>query len=112
MNLYTNLKFTRFSIPDVERFEKRLIKWCKDAYVPGISMILFDRSSLKVGGEATLEEFNGEAFYKIVLPNITLTYICVTPNMCIMLRIFENKTQSVIYNMPRKWESVEFWLGQ
>ena len=65
MALYSSFKFTRFSTPDVERFEKRLIKWCKDAYIPGISMILFDITSLKVGDEATLEEFNGETFYKI-----------------------------------------------
>ena len=112
MGLYTNCEFNRFSIEDVEKFERRLTKWCKDACMPGRSMIIFDRSSLKVGGEATLEEYGGETFYKIVLPNITLTYICIAPTMCIMHRIWENKTQSVMYNMPREWEKVELWLGK
>ena len=111
MGLYTNCHFTRFSIQDVGKFERRLTMWCNEECMPGKSMLIFDRPSLRVGGEATLEEYNGETFYKVVLPNITLTYICLNEKMCIMHRIWENKTQSVMYNMPKEWESTELWLG-
>ena len=77
----------------------------------GKSMLIFDRQSLLVGGEPTLESEETKTLYKVVLPNITLMYMCINGSMCIMYKILENKTQSVIYNMPQHWEGTELWIG-
>ena len=111
MGMHTNCQFERFSIEDEGKFERRLTYWCKNVCMRGKSMLIFDKSSLLVGGEATIESDGTKILYKVVLPNITLTYLCINNSMCIMYKIWENTTQSVLYNMPQKWEGPELWLG-
>lgn len=111
MGLYTNCIFNKFSINDQSKFERRLKKWCEEECMPGKSMLIFDKDTLLVGGEPTIETNGSQTLYKVVLSNITLSYICIIGSMCIMYKIWENKTQSVMYNMPQNWEGSELWLG-
>lgn len=109
--MYVTCNYENFSITDVGRFERRIRKWCNEACMPGKSMLIFDKDSLLVGGEPEIEVNGITTYYKVVLPNITLTYICVAETaMCIMHRVWENRTQSVMYNMPLKWDGVELWV--
>ena len=111
MGLYLPCRFERFAIEDVGKFERRITKWCKEECTHGKSMLIFDKSSLLVGGEHVEDVIDGKRVYKVALLNITLAYICVNVNMCIMYKIWETNTQSVLYNLPIKWDNSELWLG-
>jgi len=108
--MYSNCSYENFSITDVGKFERRITKWCKEECMHGKSMLIFDRASLVVGGTPTIETIDGKKVYKVELPNITLAFISITEKMCIMYKIWEKSTQSVIYNMPLKWNGIELWL--
>jgi len=109
--MYCICDYENFSITDVGKFERRMRKFCNEANMPGKSMLIFDKSSLKVEGTPEkIKEENGE-YYKVELPNISFTYTQIADSeMCIMHRVWENKTQSVLYNMPRTWDGTELWL--
>ena len=113
MGMHNVCMYERFSITDVGKFERRLKNWCNEvSNMHGKSMLVFDRASLRVDGESTVEKFGNEEFYKMILPNMSLTYTCIPgTTMCVMHKIWENKTQSVMYSMPQKWEGTELWLG-
>ena len=112
MGMYQICTYERFSLTDVGKFERRLRNWCKEACMRKKSMLVFDRTSFKVGGSPEIFSDGTETYYKVVLPNITLAYSCLPgTTMCIMYKVWENQTQSVIYNMPSKWEGTELWLG-
>ena len=109
--MYPDCHYERFSLTDVAKFERRLTKFCKEAYIPGRSMLIFDKSSLLVEGQRTIEVIENQELHKVVLPNITLTYTCIAgTNMCVMYKIWENKTLSVMYNIPQKWDGTELWF--
>ena len=111
MGMYNTCNFERFSITDVEKFQRRIIKWCKEECLPGISMLIFDKGSLNVGGEPKVLNEEEKEYYKVVLSNISFTYTCIAnSNMCVMYRIWENHNNIVMYNMPSKWENTELWL--
>jgi len=102
--------YERFSIKDVGKFERRLTNWCKEEYRPGRTMLIFDKSSLLVGGEPVVEEIDGVTYYKVTLNTLTLVYTTIPGTvMCIMYKIWENSTQSVMYNMPHNWDKTELW---
>ena len=109
--MYTLCHYERFSLTDVAKFERRLRKWCNEECMHGKSMLIYDKPSLLVGGEPAIKNEEGQSFYQVVLPNITLDYICIVGSMCIMKRIWENKTHSVLYKMPEKWDNCELWLA-
>ena len=76
-------------------------------------MLIFDRNSLRIEKKHEKDVIDEVHVYKVVLSEITLTYICVPGSAkCIMYKIWENKTLSVIYNMPKKWDGTELWLGE
>ena len=109
--MYCNCHYENFSLTDVGKFERRLKKWCNQECMHGKSMLIFDKESLCVGGETTIEKKGDITYYKVVLPNITLVYTCVGETaMCIIHKIWENKTLSVLYNMPCNWDGTELWL--
>ena len=110
MSMYCNCTYTNFSLTDVGKFERRMTKWCTEECMQGKSMLIFDKPSLVVGGAPTIEKIDGKIIYKVELPNITLSFISITETMCIMYKIWENKTQSVLYNMPLRWNGIELWL--
>ena len=111
MGMYNVCDFSKFSITDVEKFQRRIRKWCKEECMPGRSMLIFDQSSFKVGGEpVSYKDATGE-YYKVVLSQISITYMRIADtSMCMMYRIWENKTESVMYNIPKKWDGTELWL--
>ena len=111
MGLHPSCNYRGFSSTDEAFFEKRLKKWCDQICMHGKSMLIFDKPTLLVGGKAILESDEEQIFYKVVLSNFTLTYICINGSMCIMYKIWENKTQSVMYKMPQNWEGTELWVG-
>ena len=108
--MYSNCFYEKFSITDVGKFERRMRKWCKEEYMPGKSMLIFDRPSLLVGGPPTTEKIDEKTVYKVELHNISLAFISITETMCIIYKIWEKNTQSVIYNMPHEWNGIELWL--
>lgn len=111
MGMYNTCYFERFSITNVEKFQRRITKWCREECLPGKSMLIFDRSSLKVGEPQKFNDETGE-YYKVVLPQISFTYTHIAnTKMCVMQKIWENHNNpSVMYNMPSTWESNELWL--
>ena len=107
--MYVNSEYTHFSLIDVTRFEKWLYKWCTTECIHGRSMIVFDRERLLVEGKRTTEVKDNQVFHYLALPNISLEYICVNKSMCILTKVWENKTLSVLYNVPKSWHNVEVW---
>ena len=102
--------YERFSIKDPAKFERRLTNWCKEEYRAGKTMLIFDRNSLLVGGKPIVEETNGVTYYKVILNTLTLVYTAIPgTDMCIIYKIWENMTQSVMYNMPCSWDGTELW---
>lgn len=102
--------YERFSIKDVGKFERRLTIWCNEEYRPGRTMLIFDRESLLVGGEPIDEVIDGITYKKVILPTFTLVYTSIPgTTMCIMYKIWENSTKSVMYNMPHCWDGTELW---
>ena len=103
-----------FSTNDVERFEKLLIEWCKtiSVWMHGKTMLIFDENEFALRAKATVVKIEDRQVYQVVLKNITFTYICINGNMCIMHKVWENITQSVIYNLPLEWNGTEVWIGK
>ena len=103
--------YDSFSTTNIEEFENRLINWCKREYKQGKSVLIFDRTSLKVGNAPQIWENENEKFYEVKLNNISLVYICIDETaMCIVDRIVETETQAVMYRKPSKWKGAELWL--
>ena len=90
--MYTCSEYTHFSITDVNRFERWMTKWCKQECIPGRSMIVFNKEDLAVEGKHTEGYENNQHFHYHALPNITLEYIIISGSMCILTRVWENKT--------------------
>lgn len=109
--MYTNCIFTDFATGNSKKFERRLTKWCREVCIPGRSMIIFDKRDLLIENESVAVEQDGRKAYIVAMTNISFSYICIAPKMCIMYKIWENKTQSVMYNMPLEWDQTELWLG-
>ena len=109
--MYEPCTYERFSISTPKLFEKRLIQWCDEVYVPNRSMIVFDREALKVNASVELYEIDQKLTYKVTLDAISFAYICVNQEMCAMYKIWENNPQCVLYNMPKQWRNVELWIG-
>ena len=111
MGMYSICCYEKFSTTDVAKFERRLMKWCREECMHGKSMLIFDKSSLSIERKTEIEVMGATTFYKLALPNITLVYTCIAnTSMCTIHKIWENTTQSVMYNMPQKWEGTELWL--
>lgn len=110
--MYPLCPYKNFSITDIGKFGRRLKKWCKEAYEPGKSMIIFDQVELLIDVKTTIENQDGREVYQVVLEDISFSYICISGSMCIMYKIWENKTQSVMYNMPLKWDGIELWVAE
>lgn len=108
--MYTTCIYPNFSTKDAEKFERRLTKWCKSIRMPGKSMLVFDANALSLRDKATIEKNDDKEVYQVVLKEITFAYICINGSMCIMYKVWENKTQSVMYNMPLKWDGTELWI--
>lgn len=109
--MYTICTYSRFSITDSTKFERRLTKWCKTECMPRQSMLIFDRDKLKIEEVSEVKKQNGQEFYQVTMANISFSYFCISAKMCIMSKVWENKTRSVIYNMPSQWDKTELWLG-
>ena len=107
--MYINGEYTQFSLTDVHRFERWMLKWCTKVCTHGRSMIVFDYNSLKVEGKHTIEVKDNQAFHHYVLPNITMEFIFISKNMCVMTKIWETKTLSALYRIPESWHNVEVW---
>lgn len=112
--IYPICKYRNFSTNNAEKFEKLLIEWCKTISedMRGRTMILFDGNELAFRDKATVEKIDNKVVYQVALNKITFAYICINGSICIMYKVWENKTQSVIYNMPLKWDGTELWIGQ
>ena len=107
--MYIGDEYTQFSLTDVRRFERWLCKWCSQECTHGRSMIVFDNDTLKVEGTRTIEVIENQVFHHLILPNITLRYIFISQNMCVLTKVWENITLSVLYNIPERWHNVEVW---
>ena len=107
--MYINDEYTQFSLTDISRFERWLCKWCSQECTHGWSMIVFDDDSLKVEGKHTVEVKNNQVFHHLILPNITLKYIFISEHMCVLTKVWENQTLSVLYSVPERWQNVEVW---
>lgn len=107
--MYTCGEYKSFSLTDVSRFERWMCKWCKKECIHGRSMIVFDLESLVVEGKHTTEVKDAQTFHYHILPNITLEYIILNKNMCVLTKVWENKTLDVLYRIPEKWYNVEVW---
>ena len=107
--MYTCGGYTQFSITDVSKFERWMMKWCKKECIPGLSMLVFNKEDLMVEGKHTEVESDDHVFHYHILPNITMEYIIIGESMCILTKVWENKTLSVLYNIPNKWHNVELW---
>ena len=113
MGLYMTCSYPKFSIEDVEKFERRMVNWCSYGCTKGVSMLIFDKEDLKVNGTLETLHENNLPYQKLVLPQITLAYTHVQgTDMCIMYKIWDNQTQKVIYKMPSRWDGTELWLGK
>ena len=110
--MYPICIFPKFSTRDPEKFGNRLKKWCQEtAYMHGRCMLVFDSNELLAEGETVLVIQDGYEVYQKTLNEISFTYLHFAGQLCIMYKIWENKTQSVIYNMPMKWNGTEIWVG-
>ena len=107
--MYTCSGYTHFSITDVSKFERWMCKWCRQECIHGRSMIVFNREDLVVEGKHTEGEENNQVYHYHILPSITLEYIIISGSMCILTKVWENTTLSVLYNIPNKWHNVEVW---
>ena len=107
--MYTCGEYTQFSLTDVSKFERWMRKWCKKECIPGRSMIVFNKEDLVVEGKHTEEIKDNQVFYYHALPNITLEYIIISDSMCVLTKVWENRTLSVMYNIPKKWHNLELW---
>ena len=114
MGMYTICYYERFSIADIGKFERRLTNWCNEVEdIHGRAMLVFDETSLALNCKP--KEYKDETgkYYTISLPNVSFTYTKIADTaQCVMYKIWENRTQSVMYNMPKTWESTEMWLGR
>lgn len=114
MGMYSICSYKRFSITDIGKFERRLRNWCQEVSdMRGKSMLIFDRDSLIIEVDSQKFKSGDREYYKVTLPNLSFTYTYVADNaMCVMYKIWENKTESVIYNIPKKWDGTELWLAE
>lgn len=103
-------KFPNFSTNDAEKFERWLLKWCKEENILGKSMLVFDIGELSLRNRATAMECDNREVFQVTLKEITFAYIVINGKMCIMYKVWENKTQSVLHNMPIKWDGDEIWF--
>lgn len=108
--MHTQCSYTNFSTNDADKFERWLKKWCRKFCNHGSSMIAFDENELLLRNRATVEMCDGREFFQVTLKDIAFAYICVHGSMCILYKVWENKTQSVLYDMPTKWNNSEIWL--
>ena len=112
MGLQISCQFRNFSTKDAGSFEDLLTEWCTDWCSHGKSMLIFNRYSLRIEKEHVKDVIDNVPVYKVVLDNITFAYTCIAKSsMCIMYKIWENKTLSAMHNMPLTWENAELWLG-
>ena len=107
--MYINGEYTHFSLTDVNRFERWLNNWCTQECTHGKSMLVFDYTQLKVEGKHSIEVRDNQVFHHYVLPNITLEFIFISKNMCVMTSIWETKTLSALYRIPDSWRNVGVW---
>ena len=107
--MYTCGEYTSFSITDVPRFERWLKKWCEHAGIHGRSVLVFNKEDLRVEGNHYRVVENGQICYRNSLPNITLEYIIISGNMCVLTKVWETKTLSALYRIPTSWHNVEMW---
>lgn len=112
--MYPVCSYRKFSTNDEEKFEKLLQEWSNtiSGHMRGKAMIIFDENDLALRDKATVQKMEDKEVRQVVMKEITFTYICINGYMCIMYKIWENKTQSVIYNMPIKWDGTELWVGE
>lgn len=109
--MYTTCIFSNFATTDSKKFERRLINWCKKACMPEKSMLIFDQKDLKIEVESKVTEQDKREVSEVNMTDISFSYIHILPGMCVMYKIWENQTQSVMYNMPIKWDQTELWIG-
>lgn len=102
--------FPNFSTNDAEKFERWILKWCREEVYEGKSMLVFDIDRLSLRDRATVSKCDGREVFKVTLNQITFAYIVINGSMCIIYRIWENKNQNVLHDMPTKWDGDEIWF--
>ena len=107
--MYLNSEYTHFSLTDVSRFERWMYKWCTQVCIHGRSMIVFDYNALMVNGEHAVEVKDNQVFHHYILPNLTLQFIFISKEMCVLTKVLENKTSNALYTIPDRWYNVELW---
>lgn len=111
--MHTICTYRNFSTNNPEKFEKWLTKWCKTISVDmhGKTMLIFDENELAFRDKATVEKMEDKEVHIVAMNEISFAYIRINGRMCIMYKVWENITQSVIYNMPLQCNGVELWVG-
>lgn len=109
--MYTTCVFTNFATTDSKKFERRLINWCTKACMPERSMLIFDQEDFKIENKSKIVKQDRREVYEVNMTEISFSYFHISSQMCVIYKIWENKTQSVMYNMPTKWNQTELWIG-
>lgn len=114
--MHVTCTFEDFSTQNPTKFESRLTKWCSEIeYMHGRCMLVFDLKELNIINKSEYKPEkiiqDGHEVYKVVMQDISFTYIHIAGELCIMYKIWENITQSVLYNMHPKWDGTELWVG-
>lgn len=107
--MYSMEWYQWLSETDQEKFEDRLIRWTKEC--GKMAFMIFDKSILTVGMTMRIESI--DSFYLVKLPRITVEYICINGDMCILRRVIlkgEN-SEEVLYKIPDSWDGTTPWYA-
>ena len=89
---------------NAKQFQNMLIEWteAQKKYCHN-SVMLFDKNSLRVGEAINID--GDEHTYQVKLSQLTIEYICVNTNMCILTKVISTNTETeeILYEPPESW---------
>lgn len=97
---------------DTKRFEDEMIYWTQEVqqYYQN-SVRIFDKSNIFVGETTRVE---GENYiYCVKLPRLSIEYLCITGNMCILLKVTrtDGENYEILYEIHDTWEGTHLWYS-
>lgn len=106
--MYNISWFDDFDTRDVEKFQDDLTRWADKNGTKAV--MVFDKRSL--GDIFKSEADDSCSIHRIFLHKITLDFICINGNMCILRTIYKTHgNQEIIYKVPKNWEGATLWYA-